>query len=123
MTTGGPLRDSPEERRGDERLPILGALQGEVMVFEPMSITEIGPGGIQAETAFPLHLDSIHEFRLSLGDRPIVVRGRVTHCAIIDVEQEFVRYRSGIEFVELPERLAQVISSFVNAVKDGRRGA
>ena len=109
------------ERREEERVPVLGALDGDVMVFLPMAITEIARGGVQVETPFAFQIDSIHELRLALGERPIVVKGRVTHCSIIDVEQESVRYRTGLEFVDLPARLADVIAAFVETMKDGRR--
>ena len=75
------------------------------MVFQPMTIKEISRGGAQIETGFPLHLDSLHEFRLTLGERSIIVKARVAHCSISDVEQEIVLYRSGIEFVEPSERV------------------
>ena len=109
------------EKRDAERIPILGELHGEVMVFQPMAIKEISRGGAQVETAFPLQLDSLHEFRLTLGDRSIVVKGRVAHCSISDVDQELVTYRSGIEFIEPPERVHGVIASFIDAVRAGRR--
>ena len=110
----------PEKRDG-ERIQILGELHGEVMVFEPMAIKEISRGGAQVETSFPLQLDSLHDFRLTLGDRSVVVKGRVVHCSIIDVDQEMVIYRSGIEFIEPSERVNSVISEFIDAIKDGRR--
>lgn len=91
------------------------------MVFEPMAIKEISRGGIQVETAFPLQLDSLHDFRLSLGDRSIVLKGRVVHCSISDVDQEVVVYRTGIEFIEPSERVDGVITEFIQAIKDGRR--
>src|SRR6476659_8601112 len=93
----------PEDKRDTERLQILGDLHGEVMVFQPMAIKEISRGGAQIETGFPLHLDSLHDFRLTLGERSLVVKGRVVHCSITDVEQELVLYRSGLEFVEMSE--------------------
>ena len=111
----------PEDKRDTERIEILGELNGEVMVFQPMTIKEISHGGAQVETAFPLHLDSLHEFRLTLGDRSIVVKGRVAHCSISDVEQEGVYYRSGIEFIEPSERVAGVIVDFIEAIRTGRR--
>jgi len=111
----------PGEKRDAERIPILGELHGEVMVFQPMAIKEISRGGAQVETAFPLQLDSLHEFRLTLGDRSIVVKGRVAHCSISDVEQEGVLYRSGIEFIEPSERVFAVIADFIEAIKTGRR--
>ena len=90
-------------------------------VFQPMAIKEISRGGAQVETGFPLHLDSLHDFRLTLADRSLIVKGRVVHCSITDVEQEQVLYRSGIEFVEPPERVADAISDFIEAVTNGRR--
>jgi hypothetical protein len=110
-----------DDKRDTHRLQILGDLRGEVTVFQPMGIKEISRGGAQVETAFPLQLDSLHDFRLTLGDRSIVVKGRVVHCSITDVEQEQVLYRSGIEFIEPAERVAAAISSFIDAVETGRR--
>ena len=107
--------------RDEERIQILGELHGEAMVFQPMAIKEISRGGVQVETTFPLQLDSLHEFRLTLGDRSIIVKGRVAHCSISDVDQELVTYRSGIEFVEPSDRVYSVISGFIDAIKDGRR--
>jgi hypothetical protein len=124
-----PLRDtSPEssgpiddEKRDSERIQILGELHGEVMVFQPLAIKEISRGGAQVETGFPLQLDSLHDFRLTLGDRSVVVKGRVAHCSISDVDQELVTYRSGIQFVEPSDRVTSVIAGFIDAIRDGRR--
>lgn len=110
----GPHRDA-------ERVAILGELHGEVMIFQPMAIKEISLGGARIETAFPLQLDSLHDFRLTLGDRSVVVKGRVVYCQISDFDQELVRYRSGLEFIEPSERVYAVISEFIRAIKDGRR--
>ena len=109
------------EKRDTERISILGELRGEVMVFQPMAIKEISRGGAQVETAFPLFLDSLHDFRLTLGDRSVVVKGRVAHCSISDVDQEVVVYRSGIEFVEPSEPVDTVITDFIDAIVNGRR--
>jgi hypothetical protein len=110
-----------EHQREAERLQILGDLRGEVMVFQPMAIKEISRAGAQVETGFPLHLDSLHEFRLTLGDQSVVVKGRVVHCSISDVDQEVVLYKSGVEFIEPLERVASVINGFIDAVRAGRR--
>jgi len=112
---------SIEDKRDTERVEILGELNGEVMVFQPMNIKEISRGGAQVETSFPLHLDSLHDFRLTLGDRSIVIKGRVAHCSISDVEQEGVIYRTGIEFIEPSDRVFSVIADFIEAIKTGRR--
>lgn len=109
------------DKRDTERIQILGELLGEVMVFQPMVIKEIARGGCQVETGFPLQLDSLHEFRLILGDRSVILKGRVAHCSISDVDQEIVLYRSGIEFIEPSDRVFTVIREFINSVQDGRR--
>jgi hypothetical protein len=105
-----------------DRLTVLGALYGEVMVFEPMLIKDIGIGGATVETRFPLHLDSLHEFRLVLGDRSVVVKGRVVDSRISDVDQDIVTYRTGIEFVEASERVVHAIDEFLEGVKATRVG-
>jgi hypothetical protein len=110
-----------EHKRDGERLQILGDLHGEVMVFQPMAVKELSHGGAQVETAFPLHVDSLHEFRLTLGDRSVVVKGRIVHCSISDIDQEVVLYRSGVEFVEPSERFTSIIDGFIDAVRSGRR--
>jgi hypothetical protein len=109
------------DKRDAERIQILGELHGEVMVFQPMAIKEIRRGGAQVETAFPLQLDSLHELRLTLGDRSVIVKGRVVHCSISDVDQELVTYRAGLEFIEPSDRVRGVVTSFIDAIKDGRR--
>lgn len=112
--------EDPNKRDAD-RIDILGELLGEVMVFQPMAIKQISHGGAQVETGFPLQLDSLHEFRLTLGDRSVIVKGRVVHCSISDVDQEVVLYRSGIEFIEPSDRIYAVIAEFIEAIRDGRR--
>ena len=109
----------PGEQRDGRRFALLGELHGEVMVFQPMAITEISHSGAKIETAFPFHLESLHDFRLTLGDRSVVVKGRVTHCAISDVDQELVVYRSGVEFIEPSEPVWAVIDEFIGALEDG----
>src|SRR2546422_11079641 len=116
----GPGREI-ENKRDTERVAILGELHGEVMVFQPMVVKDVSRGGAQVETAFPLQLDSLHEFRLTLGDRSVVLKGRVAHCSISDVDQELVTYRSGIEFIEPSDRVYSVIAEFIDAIKEGRK--
>ena len=112
-----------DNKRDAERLTILGELHGEVMVFQPMALKEIGRGGAQIETQFPLQLNSLHELRLTLGDHSIIVKGRIVYCGISDVDQELVTYRTGIEFVEPAERVSDVITGFIDSIKSRRRPA
>jgi hypothetical protein len=110
------------EKRSSERIEILGALSGAATVVQPITIKELSTGGGQIEARFALHVDSLHEFRLSLGDRSIVLKGRITHCRIADVDQEGVVYRAGVEFIDPPERTAAVLSEFIEDLKAARRG-
>ena len=110
------------DKRANERVPILGELQGEIMVFQPMLVIEVGRDGASVDTRCPLQIDSLHELRLTLGDRSLIVKGRVAHSLIIDVDQEVVTYRSGIEFVDVSDPAAAVIADFLAALKDGRSG-
>jgi PilZ domain-containing protein len=117
-----PLKGSKlDDKRDTERIEILGDLLGEAMVYEPMAIKEISRGGAQIETGFPFQLNSLHDFRLTLGDRSVVVKGRVAHCRISDVDQELVIYRSGVEFIETSELVGGAIIDFIEAIKAGRR--
>lgn len=84
------------------------------MVYQPTGIRQMSHGGMQVETSFPLQLDSLHDFRLTLGDRSVVVKGRVAHSSICDVDQDNITYRSGIEFIEPSERVSEAIQHFVD---------
>jgi hypothetical protein len=110
-----------DTKRESERLDLLGLLGGEVMVLQPTTIRQISNGGMQIETGFPLHLDSLHDFRLTLGERSIVVKGRVAHSCISDVDQDLVIYRSGVEFIEPSDGVAGVINEFIELLKQERQ--
>ena len=114
---------SADGKRDEGRIEILGELHGEVMIFQPLSIKEISPGGCLVETAFPLHLDSLHDVRLTLGERSVVVKCRVAHSRISDVDQEIVTYRSGMEFIEPTEHALGAVGEFIDEIKAGRRPA
>ncbi len=109
--------DRPEDNRDRERLPV--PLAGEVMVFQPMNILDLSIGGVQVETPFPLQLDSLHEFRISLGARFIVVKGRIAHCHVGELQAEGGRvlYRSGVEFIEPSEHVRTAVAAFLEAVR------
>lgn len=113
---------SESDKRDTERVLILGDLQGEIMVFEPLQIKEISRGGASVETRFPLHLNSLHELRLTLGKKSVVLKGRVAHSRISDVDQDIVTYRTGIEFVDVSDRIKSVISEFLETLKANRSG-
>lgn len=108
-----------QERRERERLVVVGDLPGEVMVFQPMLVREISEHGVAIESRFPFHLDSLHDLRLQLGDRSVVVKGRIVHSRISDVDQDVVTYRSGIEFVEPSSLVLDAIRRYVGQMRTG----
>jgi hypothetical protein len=112
--------DDPDTR-DRERVPTSGQLEGAVMVFQPMTILDISHGGAQVETPFPLQLDSLHEFRLSLVDRSVVVKGRIAHCYVGELRNDVTVYRSGVEFIEPSEPVRHAIAEFVDALRAARR--
>lgn len=118
--TGGDASLSSRNRRALDRLDILGDLRGEITVFQAMLLREISQTGAQIETAFPLQLHSLHDVRLVLGSRTIVVKARVAHCRISDVDQELVSYRSGLEFIDPSDRVQAAIRSYIDSVRAGR---
>jgi hypothetical protein len=109
--------DMGGNKRDRERVPLEGQVRGEVMVFQPMTILDISVGGAQIETAFALQLDSLHDFRLSLADRSVIVKGRVAHCHIGELTDVAAYYRTGIEFLDLSDHARNAITDFVLAMK------
>ena len=110
------------DKRDTERVAILGELQGEMMVFQPMLVKEISRGGATVETRFPLHLNSLHDVRLILGNTSVILKGRVVHSRISDVDQDIVTYRTGMEFVEPSARVVSAIAEYLETVKSNRSG-
>jgi hypothetical protein len=108
------------DKRLAERVEMPGGLPGEVSVLAPVEIREFSQLGAMLDTAFPLVLNSIHDVRLELGDQAIIVKGRVAHCSIAELGGELVRYRAGIEFVDLPAHAAAAIKSFLDGVAERR---
>jgi hypothetical protein len=106
-----------EEKRDGARVAMISRLEGEVMVFQPMAIKEVSLRGALVETRFPLHLNSLHDLRLELGERSVVVKGRVVHSQIADVDDEALVYWSGVEFVEPSEHVSLAIAEFLDSVR------
>ena len=106
------------EKRDAERVPIPGQVTGEVMVYEPMTILDLSDRGAQVETKFPLQLGSLHDFRLSLGKRSVIIKGRIVHCQIGELREGIILYRTGVEFVEASDHALLAIRAFVEAEKN-----
>ena len=111
-----------DDKRAAERVPILGDLQGEMMVFQPMQVKDISLRGATVETRYPLHLNSLHDIRLMVGTKSVILKGRVVHSRISDVDQDIVTYRTGLEFLEMSDRVVAAIEEFLESLKANRSG-
>ena len=110
-----------ENKRDTERVPVPAPLNGEVKVFQPMTILDVSHGGAQIETPFALQIDSLHYFRISLGTRSIVVKGRIAHCHIGELREGIVLYRTGVEFIENSVHVQAALDHFIEALRAASR--
>ncbi len=110
------------DKRDAERVLAVGELRGDMMVFQPMQVKDIGRGGLTIETLFPLQLDSLHDVRLTLGDSSVVTKGRVVHSRISSVDQDKVAYRSGLQLVDPSPSARHAIKAFLDALKEDTGG-
>jgi hypothetical protein len=103
-------------------MEILGRLSGEVTVFQPLTIVEVSMGGVQVETDFPLTAHTVHDFRISLGAHTLVIKGRVTHCRLADVDHERVIYRTGVEILDPSPHVREAFEAYIDELKGTSTG-
>jgi len=108
------------DKRDVERIEMLGELRGDIKVFQPLVVREISRSGATLETAYPLQLNSLHQVRLAIGDQTVVIDTRVVHSRIRDIDQDTVRYVSGVEFFDAPDRVAEAIAAFLDRIRTER---
>jgi hypothetical protein len=106
-----------DHKRDAERVPLPGEVTGEVSVYEPMAILDLSERGALVETRFPLHLGSLHDFRLVLETIPVIIKGRIVHSQVRGLEEGAVVYRTGVEFIEPSEHALRVVRAFVEREK------
>jgi PilZ domain len=108
-------------RRHSERIQLLGDLPGAATVQQSILVKELSSGGAQIQASVPLVLNAIHEFRLALGSLTVIVKGRIVHCCIEEVDADGLVYRAGVEFVDMPDWVSNALTDFLAALKDGRQ--
>jgi c-di-GMP-binding flagellar brake protein YcgR len=111
-----------DERRRESRLRILGTLQGDVTIVQPVRIIDISAGGASVEIERALALESLHDFRLNLGERSAIVKARVAYCRISDIWPDHVMYRAGLEFVEVSPHARDAIATYITDTTVARQG-
>jgi hypothetical protein len=118
-----PGAPSGLERRDALRIDILGSLRADVLIPQRVEITDISAAGLQVASPFPFQLDAIHEFRLTLDQSTVIVKGRVVHSAVTGVDPDGVQYRTGIDLVEVPEAVHRALERFARRLVEARQGA
>jgi hypothetical protein len=108
------MADAP--RRAHDRHDLRVIASGEVKLYLPMAIRQLSTGGALIELAVPLQLESLHDFRLTLGDRSVVVKGRVVHAHVDTVSSSRVSYHAGVEFVDVSAPVAKAIDDYLATV-------
>lgn len=109
------------ERRRSIRVDVDDDLTGGIAVVEPMRVAQISMTGAQIDTTAPLGVGTLHDIRLTLDGRAVVVKGRAVHSTVRQIYREQVFYRTGIEFVDLSGSATQTVADFVEALVN-RRG-
>lgn len=99
--------------RKERRISFPGQVTGEVTVFQRMAILDLSATGARIQTRVALMNDTLHDFRLSLDDRSIIVKGRIAYCQVAELRQGIVLYRCGVEFVELSPHALAALRDFV----------
>lgn len=107
---------SDDRKRAHERHDLPDPATGEVKIYHSMAIRQLSGGGALIEIGVPLQLNSLHDFRLTLADRSVVVKARVVHSHISTVATLGVSYHTGIEFVDLSEPVSQVLAAFIETL-------
>jgi len=102
-----------ENKRAIDRTPVTSEILGNVTVLQPMTILNLSEAGLQIETPYKLQNDSLHDFRLSLGERSVVVKGRVVYCQVSELHEGSVIYRSGVEFAAISAHALAAVREFV----------
>jgi hypothetical protein len=115
------------ERRRNIRVDVNDDLTGGIAVVEPMRVAQISMTGAQIDRTAPLGVGTLHDVRLTLDGRSVVVKGRAVHSTVRQIHREQVFYRTGIEFVDLGGPAAQTIADFVETLvnrpeRTGRAG-
>ena len=109
-----------DQTRSARRLRTEGHIVGEVTVFQPMTILALSEVGLQIASSTALQNDSLHDFRVPVGEFHVVLKGRVVYCHVLHLEEGAITYRCGIEFTEPPEHALAAIRSFLAARETGQ---
>jgi hypothetical protein len=111
MASEGSLGD----RRATVRFDLGGHAWGTVETMDPLTIRNIGRGGLLVESMRPLKVDSTHQMHLVLHEDESIVQGTVRHVTGIRDALPRLRYLIGFEFVDVSPGTLEWIDQVVSA--------
>lgn len=79
-------------------------------------VRKISFSGMEMEAEQPFTPGSRQDMELTLDNKILQVRGRITHCKEIP-SRNFVRYKMGIEFVEISDKERELLRSFLSSLQ------
>jgi hypothetical protein len=121
----GPIRATPE-RRQNPRLEILGTIHGRLIPLNaPVTILEISRGGFSIETSVALASGEVHEFQLTVDQRPaVVISAKVVHTLRGTGPSGSTSYVTGLQFVGYDtEERRQAVDSLMVGLFPGASGS
>ncbi len=77
------------------------------------NVRKISFSGMEMEALQPFTPGSSQDMELLLDNKVLNVRGRIIHCKEIS-SRNSVRYRMGIEFVEISDKEMEILGSFLS---------
>jgi hypothetical protein len=101
------------DRRSATRFEIVGELWGSVQAQESLRICNLAPEGALVESFAPLPVGSVQPLRLIQGAETTDVRAAVRHLSPVYLQDGCLRYRVGLEFLNLDEQAAAQIGSLM----------
>ena len=102
------------DRRCATRFEIVGELWGSVQALEPLRVCNLAPEGALVESVAPLPVGSVQPIRLVRGTETTDVRGAVRHLSPVPGEGGGLRYRVGLEFLNVDDEAAGAIGRFMD---------
>ena len=108
-----------EDRRRSPRIEILDRIHGHVVSLDtPVRVGEMSLGGMSIQTSFAFPENSLHEFRLRMGDDSVVLlKGRVIRCREgVDAEGAGI-YISGVQFVDDDPTDTTAVEGLIDKIK------
>lgn len=80
------------------------------------NVKKISLSGMEMETEHPFSPGTSQDLELFFDSRVLNVRGRVIHCKEVS-SINTVRYKMGVEFIEIPDKDRNILKSFLQTLK------